>query len=118
MQVLAPAKINLSLKILGRRSDAFHEIETVITPISLYDEIKVEKRSGKTGIVFRCDVPSVPQGDDNLVVRAAKAIAAIGQTGLCRSDFMGISPLVRLARNSKNLLRNSRIRGPDFRQRP
>src|SRR6266478_3432988 len=73
MQVLAPAKINLSLKILGRRSDAFHEIETVITPISFYDEIKVEKRSGKTGIVFRCDVPSVPQGDDNLVVRAAKA---------------------------------------------
>jgi len=76
MQVLAPAKINLSLKILGRRSDAFHEIETVITPISFYDEIKVEKRSGKTGIVFRCDVPSVPQGDDNLVVRAAKAFVA------------------------------------------
>src|SRR6266487_7091425 len=76
MQVLAPAKINLSLKILGRRSDGFHEIETVIAPISLYDEIKVEKRSGKTGIVFRCDVPSVPQGDDNLVVRAAKAFVA------------------------------------------
>jgi 4-diphosphocytidyl-2-C-methyl-D-erythritol kinase len=76
MQVLAPAKINLSLKILGRRSDGFHEIETVITPISLYDEIKVEKRSGKTGIVFRCDVHSVPQGDDNLVVRAAKAFVA------------------------------------------
>src|SRR6266567_978544 len=76
MQVLAPAKINLSLKILGRRSDGFHEIETVIAPISLYDEIKVEKRSGKTGIVFRCDVSSVPQGDDNLVVRAAKAFVA------------------------------------------
>src|SRR5438034_5224290 len=76
MQVLAPAKINLSLKILGRRSDGFHEIETVIAPISLYDDIKVEKRSGKTGIVFRCDVPSVPQGDDNLVVRAAKAFVA------------------------------------------
>src|SRR5213596_667293 len=76
MQVLAPAKINLSLKIPGRRSDGFHEIETVMAPISLCDEIKVEKRSGKTGIVFRCDVPSVPQGDDNLVVRAAKAFVA------------------------------------------
>jgi 4-diphosphocytidyl-2-C-methyl-D-erythritol kinase len=76
MQVLAPAKINLSLKILGGRSDGFHEIETLIAPISIYDEIKVEKRSGKTGIVFRCDVPSVPQGDDNLVVRAAKAFVA------------------------------------------
>jgi len=76
MQVLAPAKINLSLKILGRRSDGFHEIDTFMAPISLCDEIKVEKRSGKTGIVFRCDVPSVPQGDDNLVVRAAKAFVA------------------------------------------
>src|SRR5205807_2501505 len=37
------------------------------------DEIKVEKRSGKTGIEFHCDEPSVPQGDDNLIVRAAKA---------------------------------------------
>jgi len=33
MQVLAPAKINLSLKILGRRGDGFHEIETLIAPI-------------------------------------------------------------------------------------
>ena len=71
MQVLAPAKINLSLKILGRRNDDFHELDTLITPISLYDEIGIEKRLEK-GIKFRCDDPSVPQGDDNLVVRAAK----------------------------------------------
>jgi 4-diphosphocytidyl-2-C-methyl-D-erythritol kinase len=72
MQVLAPAKINLSLKVLGRRSDGFHEIETFITPISLCDEIKIDRRSGKQEIAFRCDDPSVPKGDDNIVVRAAK----------------------------------------------
>jgi 4-diphosphocytidyl-2-C-methyl-D-erythritol kinase len=73
MQVLAPAKINLSLKIFGRRNDGFHELDTLIAPISLYDEIRIDKgRSGK-GIEFRCDDPSVPQGDDNLGVRAAKA---------------------------------------------
>ena len=71
MQVLAHAKINLSLKILGRCSDGFHEIETLIAPISLFDEIKIEKKP--RGIDFQCDDPSVPQGDDNLVVRAAKA---------------------------------------------
>ena len=71
MQVLAPAKINLSLKILGLRSDGFHEIETFIAPISLYDEIKIEQRSGKQQIAFRCDDPSVPKGEDNIVVRAA-----------------------------------------------
>src|SRR6188472_3165278 len=72
MQVMAPAKINLSLKVLGRRIDGFHEIETFIAPISLCDEIKIERRSGKHEIAFRCDDPSVPKGEDNIVVRAAK----------------------------------------------
>ena len=71
MQVLAPAKINLSLKILGRRSDGFHEIETLITPISLYDKVDIEKQS--RWIDFSCDDPTVPSGDENLVVRVAKA---------------------------------------------
>jgi 4-diphosphocytidyl-2-C-methyl-D-erythritol kinase len=71
MQVIAPAKINLSLRILSRRSDGFHEIETFIAPISLCDEIKIEHRSGKQKIAFRCDDPSVPKGEDNIVVRAA-----------------------------------------------
>src|SRR4030095_1212425 len=73
MQVFAPAKINLSLKILGRRDDGFHEIETFIMPISLCDEIKIDKADAKGGIEFRCDDSSVPQGEDNLVVRAAQA---------------------------------------------
>ena len=53
MQVLAPAKINLSLKILGPRSDEFHEIETLIAPISLYDELKIERSTSKQGIGLR-----------------------------------------------------------------
>jgi 4-diphosphocytidyl-2-C-methyl-D-erythritol kinase len=73
MQVLAPAKINLSLKILGRRNDGFHELDTLIAPISLCDEIRIDTRRSGKGIEFRCDDPSVPQGDDNLAVRAAKA---------------------------------------------
>ena len=71
MQVFAPAKINLSLKILGRRNDGFHELDTLIAPISLYDGLRIDK--GRHGIKFSCDDPSVPQGDDNLAVRAAKA---------------------------------------------
>ena len=76
MQVFAPAKINLSLKILGRRDDGFHEIETLIAPISLCDEIKIDKDDAKEGIEFRCDDPSVPQGEDNLAVRAVRAFFA------------------------------------------
>lgn len=72
MQVIAPAKINLSLRVLGRRSDGFHEIETFITPISLCDKINIAERSGKQTIAFRCDDPSLPKGEDNLAVRAAE----------------------------------------------
>jgi 4-diphosphocytidyl-2-C-methyl-D-erythritol kinase len=75
MQVLAPAKINLSLKILDRRSDGFHEIETLIAPITLCDEIEIDKSDSKQ-IEFRCDDPSVPAGDDNLIIRAAKSFFA------------------------------------------
>ncbi len=70
MQVLAPAKINLSLKVLGKRNDGFHEIETLISPISLYDKIDIEKQS--RWIDFSCDDPTLSSGDDNLVVRTAK----------------------------------------------
>lgn len=70
MQVIAPAKINLALRVLGRRSDGFHEIETLIAPISLFDELRIEPRAAKQKIAFRCDDPSVPQGEDNIVVRA------------------------------------------------
>ena len=71
MQILAPAKINLSLRILDRRPDGFHEIETLISPISLADKIDIEKQN--RWIDFSCDDPTLPFGDDNLVVRAAKA---------------------------------------------
>jgi 4-diphosphocytidyl-2-C-methyl-D-erythritol kinase len=72
MEVRAPAKINLSLRILGRRKDGFHEIDTLIAPISLYDEIKIDKVLSGKSIEFRCDDPSVAQDGDNLAVRAAK----------------------------------------------
>jgi 4-diphosphocytidyl-2-C-methyl-D-erythritol kinase len=73
MQVLAPAKINLSLKIIGRRDDGFHELDTLIAPISLYDEISIDKGGPGEGVDFRCDDSSVPQDEDNLAVRAAQA---------------------------------------------
>ena len=80
MQISAPAKINLSLRILWRRGDGFHEIETVIAPISLCDRLRIEKHP--RGMDLQCDEPVVPTGDENLVMRAAKAFfAQTGQKG-------------------------------------
>lgn len=71
MQVLAPAKINFSLRVINRRADGFHEIETLIAPISLHDELNIERQP--RWIDFVCDDPSLPPNDDNLVVRATKS---------------------------------------------
>jgi len=71
MQLLAPAKVNLSFEIKGRRADGFHEIETLMTPVTLFDRLTIEKMSEADGIRFSCDDPALA-GDDNLVVRAAK----------------------------------------------
>jgi 4-diphosphocytidyl-2-C-methyl-D-erythritol kinase len=73
MQLFAPAKINLSLKVLGRRADGFHEIDTLMAPISLYDELVVEPNESGAGLLFSSDDPSLPVGNDNLVVRAARS---------------------------------------------
>jgi 4-diphosphocytidyl-2-C-methyl-D-erythritol kinase len=69
MQVLAPAKINLSLRVVAKRPDGFHEIETLIAPVALYDTIDIEKQN--RWIDFNCDDPTLSTRDDNLVVRAA-----------------------------------------------
>ena len=72
MQAFAPAKINLSFEIKGRREDGFHEIETLMAPISLADRLTIERSKAANGIQFSCDDSSLPSGDDNLVVRAAR----------------------------------------------
>lgn len=73
MQLFAPAKINLSFRILRRRADDFHEIETLMAPISLGDELGLEPADR---LVFTCDDASLPSGDDNLVLRAARSFFA------------------------------------------
>ena len=70
MKLRAPAKVNLQLRVLGRRADGFHDIETLVVPISLADEITVENSLERT-IRLSCDDPGVPEGRNNLAVAAA-----------------------------------------------
>ncbi len=70
----APAKINLSLRILGKRSDGFHEVETIMAPLSLADTLDIEIGKGN-GIDFTCSDVSLPLDGTNLVCRAVDAFA-------------------------------------------
>ena len=72
--VRAPAKINLSLLVKGKRADGYHELETIMAKINWFDEILIEPGRRK-GIELICKGPyEVPAGEDNLVYKAAKAI--------------------------------------------
>lgn len=75
--VRAPAKLNLSLLIAGKRPDGFHELETVMAKIDWFDEIRIEPGT-KQGIELCCDGPHwAPTSADNLVYRAAEAIFGV-----------------------------------------
>lgn len=67
------AKINLRLRILGKRPDGYHEVDTVLQTISLQDTITFTVTETPE-IVLSCDDRSLPAGADNLVFRAAKTL--------------------------------------------
>ncbi len=72
--VRAPAKINLSLLIAGKRPDGFHEIETIMAKVNFYDEILIEPGQ-KAGIELLCRGPHwAPEGKDNLVYQACEML--------------------------------------------
>ena len=81
-EVLAPAKLNLHLSILCRRDDGFHELETIMAPVSLHDRLAYSPANGDdAGFRFSCrnvapGLPAPPQGDDNLAYRALLCLAA------------------------------------------
>lgn len=67
------AKVNWSLRVLGRRSDGYHEVSTVLQTISLQDELSFSARETQD-IVLSCNDPEIPLDDSNLIVRAANAL--------------------------------------------
>ena len=76
MKQFAPAKINLYLHILGRRPDGFHELETLMAPITLGDTLDIDlipaNSGGAGGIEFTCSDPALSDAKDNLATKAAR----------------------------------------------
>ena len=67
----SPCKVNLILNILGRRADGYHELETIMQPVRLCDELALTRAGA--GIELTCNDPGLPVDGRNLVHRAATA---------------------------------------------
>lgn len=76
----APAKLNLMLHITGRRPDGYHELQTVFQFLDICDQLSFRVLAG--GDIVRRDGPAGVAPDDDLVVRAAKALQAAAATSL------------------------------------
>jgi 4-diphosphocytidyl-2-C-methyl-D-erythritol kinase len=79
VKIRAPAKINVGLRVVGKRADGYHLLDTVMVPVSLYDEIYITKsirkgRSCTAKLTVTCDNPAVPSDEGNIVFRAADLI--------------------------------------------
>jgi 4-diphosphocytidyl-2-C-methyl-D-erythritol kinase len=77
----APAKINLFLYVLGRRSDGYHDLETWMQKVQLYDTITLEILPEEGRVEVFCSDPHVPTDASNLAIRAANAYFAVSRKG-------------------------------------
>jgi 4-diphosphocytidyl-2-C-methyl-D-erythritol kinase len=71
----APAKLNLFLEITGKRPDGYHNIETLMVSVDLFDTLELQANTTGT-ITLECDPPGLPTSSDNLVVKAAEKLKA------------------------------------------
>jgi len=78
LHLRAPAKLNLYLRVLGRRPDGYHEIETLFERIDLADELTFEAHPDQ--VLLTCTEPSLSCGEENLVVKAARLLQQVSGT--------------------------------------
>ena len=74
VNLVAPAKVNLFLRVLDRRPDGFHEIETLFQAIDLYDEVEVALTD--SGVTLEVAGADLGPTEENLAYRAARAMLA------------------------------------------
>ncbi|MBL67559.1 MAG: 4-(cytidine 5'-diphospho)-2-C-methyl-D-erythritol kinase [Verrucomicrobiales bacterium] len=79
LTLASPCKVNLCLNILGRREDGFHELESLMLPVPISDELRMER--GEAGVRLSCSDPHLPVDGSNLVYQAARVFFGAVVTG-------------------------------------
>lgn len=94
ISIRAPAKLNLFLRVTGKRPDGYHDLYSLICPLALFDILTLSLGGGRMGVV--CDHPDVPGDATNLALRAARLFV--------ESAFRGSDPplaglMIRIEKN-------------------
>ncbi len=92
--IISPAKLNLTLHVDCERADGYHDIVSLIQPLSLGDEVSVGVAPGE-GISLECSARGVPSDDRNLAWRAAELV--LGEASVKRSVSMEIKKNIPVA---------------------
>jgi len=81
----APAKVNLCLRVTGRRADGYHLLDSIFAAIDFCDQVTIVASAPRAGAAARvrvsCDYPGVPNDDTNLAARAARVLLADSGVG-------------------------------------
>ena len=75
LELSSHAKINLTLEVLARREDGYHQIETVLQELELHDTLFLEESSGGS-LELYCNDHTLPRGEENIAYRAALLLQA------------------------------------------
>src|SRR5918911_2847889 len=95
-RVPALAKINLSLRVLGRRSDGYHKLRTIFQSIALHDTLTIRRERGPFRL--ECADPECPSDRTNLIWRAADAVwKASGRSGAPRDVVVALVKRIPVA---------------------
>ncbi|MFC1868420.1 4-(cytidine 5'-diphospho)-2-C-methyl-D-erythritol kinase [Thermodesulfobacteriota bacterium] len=76
-RIKAPAKVNIRLKITGRRSDGYHELVSIMVPVNLYDMLELKALPFDGHIKIACEGFEVPTDEGNLIYRAAESFMSL-----------------------------------------
>ncbi|MGE5591749.1 MAG: 4-(cytidine 5'-diphospho)-2-C-methyl-D-erythritol kinase [Bacillota bacterium] len=92
LSLAAPAKLNLTLDVLRRRADGYHDIASIMVPLELHDTLDLEEAAD---ITLSCDLPGLPEGPENLVLAAARLLRE--STGAGRGAHIRLTKRIPVA---------------------
>jgi 4-diphosphocytidyl-2-C-methyl-D-erythritol kinase len=88
LTISVPAKINLWLEVVRKREDGYHDISSLMLPVSVFDKVRLEVGPGDGTVSMSCNRPEIPSDDRNLAWRAARLyLECSGKKAAVRMDL-------------------------------